>query len=192
MFESGDCKTCLRIVRKISHELTSTLDVGEVLDNIVRLTAGATKSKGCALRLLNERTKVLDLSAAWGLSQNYLTKGPLDVDHSIAACMKGEVIYVEDAGSDPRMQYPDHAKSEGIVSMLSVPMVLRERFVGVLRIYSAQKRKYAEEEVEFVRTLADLGTLAIEHARLYSQLKADHQSLIEDFHSWFESGVHHQ
>ncbi|MFQ5895679.1 MAG: GAF domain-containing protein [Nitrospinota bacterium] len=190
MFEPKNCKAYLGSIRNITEALTSTLDVGEVLRQIVRLTAEATGAKGCALRLLDERTRQLVLSAAWGLSENYLTKGPIDVDHSIAACMKGESVHIQDVKNDPRIQYPKHAEAEGIVSLLSVPMVLMNRVVGVLRLYASESRHYAEEELEFVRTLAGLGTLAIEHARLYSRLKADHESLIKDFHAWFESSLH--
>ena len=187
MFESGNCKQVLSILRKITGELTSTLEVQEVLQHIARLTAEATKSRGCALRLLADKTRRLELSAAWGLSENYLSKGPLDVDHSLAACMKGEIVHILDAKSDLRVQYPQDAEKEGIASMLSVPVVLRDKVIGVLRLYTSEPRHFAEEELEFVHTLADLGALAIEHARLYSSLKADHESLIEDFHTWFET-----
>ncbi len=190
MFDPGNVKACLGVIRGITGELTSTLDMAEVLQHIVRLTAEATSVKGCALRLLNEKSRRLELSAAWGLSQNYLEKGPIDVDHSIAACMKGEIVHILDAENDPRIQYPAHAQAEGIVSMLSVPMVLMDRVVGVLRLYASEARRYTEAEIEFVRTLADLGTLALEHARLYSSLKADHESLIEDFQTWFETSVY--
>jgi len=186
----GNLKVCLGIIRKITGELTSTLDVEEVLQNIVRLTAEATGVKGCALRLLDEKAKRFELSANWGLSQKYLAKGPIDAQHSLAACMKGEIVHIPDAAGDKRVQYPEAAKEEGIASMLSVPMVLMNRVVGVLRLYTAEPRNFSEEELEFVRALADLGTLAIEHARLYSGLKADHTSLIEDFHSWFEASVY--
>ena len=69
-------------------------------------------------------------------------------------------------------------------------MVSRNGVVGVLRLYASERRSFPAAELEFVRTLADLGTLAIEHARLYSRLKADHDSLIEDFHVWFETSVY--
>jgi transcriptional regulator with GAF, ATPase, and Fis domain len=104
--------------------------------------------------------------------------------------MKGEIAQIPEATKDPRIQYPESAKSEGIVSILSVPMSLKNQVVGVLRLYTAESRTFKGEELEYIRTLADLGTLVLEHARLYSLLKADHSSLIEDFHSWFESSVY--
>ena len=190
MPESGETKAYLEAIRKVTGELTSTLDVGEVFREVVRLTAGATGAKGSALRLLDERTQRLELSASWGLSAAYLAKGPIDGAHSLSGGMKGEIVHIRDVRTDPRVQYPQEAAAEGIASMLSVPMVLRGRVIGVVRLYSGESRAYSEEEMEFLRALADLGALAIEHARLYSSLKADHESLIGEFHAWFESSVY--
>ncbi len=190
MFESGNIKICLEAIRKVTKELTATLDVAEVLQHIARLTAEATGVKGCAVRVLNEKTRRFELSTDWGLSQKYLTKGPIDADHSLAACMKGEIVHIPDAANDPRIQYPEEAKAEGIVSMLSVPMMMSDRVVGVLRLYTSKPRSFSEEELTFVQALAGLGTLALQHARLYSGLKVDHDSLIEDFHNWFEASVY--
>ncbi len=101
--------------------------------------------------------------------------------------MKGEIVYIQDATTDSRIEYPEHAKSEGIASMLSIPLISHSRFIGVLRLYASEERRFPERELDFVRTLADLSTLALEHARLYSRLRDDHNSLIEDFHTWFET-----
>lgn len=180
----------LDTIRKITDELTSTLDVGEVLELLVRETAKAMQVKGAALRLLDENAREFRLSRAWGLSENYLHKGPVEADRSMADCLHGRIVCIPDVRRDPQVQYPEDAEAEGITSILSVPMLLRERVIGVIRLYSRQRRTYTEEEREFVQTLADLGTLAIEHARLYSGLKEAHISLIEDFHSWFETSTY--
>ncbi len=185
-----DCGTTLRAIRKITGELTSTLEVSEVLDHLVCQTAEAMGVKGSALRLLDKDSREFHLSGAWGLSEEYLFKGPVTADYSIAECLKGKIVHIPDVQSDPQIQYPDDAGAEGIVSILSVPMILRERVVGVLRLYTSEPRTYSEEELHFVQMLADLGTLALEHARLYSGLKEAHESLIDDFHNWFETSTY--
>ncbi len=190
MFELEKIKVCFEIFSRITRELTSTLDDSEVLDHIARLTAEATGAKGCAVRVLNEKTRLFELSAVWGLSQAYLTKGPVDADHSLAACLKGEIVHIENTATDPRVQYPEDARAEGIVSILSVPMEMSDRVIGVLRLYTSEPRSFSEDELAFVCALADLGVLVLHHARLYSGLKGDHDSLIENFHTWFEAGMH--
>ncbi len=180
----------LGIIRDITGELTSTLDVDEVLRLIVRLTAEAMQVKGGALRLLNKTTKEFHLSASWGLSQAYLSKGAVDADLSIAACLEGEAVHIPDVRNDPRVQYPKSAEAEGIRSILSVPMTEMSRVIGVLRLYTAEPREFTGEDIEFVHALADLGVLALEHARLFSSLQEAHHSLIEDYHTAFESAVY--
>ena len=190
MFKPGDIKFCFEAFSKITKELTSMLDDAEVLQHIARLTADATGVKGCAVRVLNEKTRLFELSAVWGLSQEYLTKGPIDADHSLAACLKGEIVHIENTAYDPRVQYPEDAKAEGIVSLLSVPMEMAGQVIGVLRLYTSEPRSFTDEEIAFVRVLADLGVLVLHYARLYSGLKVDHDSLVENFHTWFEAGMH--
>ncbi|MEE9241492.1 MAG: hypothetical protein V3U53_09940 [bacterium] len=85
MTQPRDSQAYLEIIRKISSELTSTLDFAEVLRQIVKMTAEAMNVKGCVLRLISQNTRELTLSAAWGLSEGYLSKGPLHADHSLAA-----------------------------------------------------------------------------------------------------------
>ena len=190
MFDPKNIKGCFEVFSRITKELTSKLDDTEVLKDIARLTAEATGAKGCAVRVLNEKTRVFELSAVWGLSQEYLTKGPLDADHSLSACMKGEIVQIENTQNDPRVQYPEDAKAEGIVSMLSVPMMLADKVIGVLRLYTSEQRTFSEDEIAFVRALSDLGVLALDYVRLYSGLKGDHDSLIENFQTWFDAGMH--
>lgn len=187
-----DCGKCLCTIRKITGELTSTLDVDDVLNHLVRLTAEAMEVKGAAIRMLDKDSREFHLSCAWGLSEKYLFKGPVDADHSISQCLKGKIVHISDVKNDSRIQYPGNAEAEGIVSILSAPMILRERVVGVLRLYCSEPRNYSEVELYFVRMLADLGTLALEHARLYSGLKKAHDSLIDDFHSWFEINTYNR
>lgn len=190
MFEPENIKVCFEIFSRITRELTSMLDDSQVLGHIARLTAEATGAKGCAVRVLNEKTRLFELSAVCGLSETYIKKGPVDADHSLSACLKGEIVLIENTANDPRVQYPEDAKAEGIVSILSVPMEMAGSIIGVLRLYTSEARRFSKDELAFVRALADLGVLVLHHARLYSGLKGNHDSLVENFHTWFEAGMH--
>lgn len=178
-----------RTFREISRILTSTLDISEVTHLIARLTAQAARVKGCSILVLKEKEKRLELIASHGLSGRYLQKGPLDADRSLTECLRGKVVRVHDVRTDFRVQYPAEAEAEGIASMLSAPMILRDRVIGVLRLYAQTPRDFPEEEVEFASALAELGAIALENARLYSQLRDQHENLVVDFNAWFEAGV---
>ena len=159
----------LDIIHKITAELTSTLDFQDVLHQIIRMTAEAMNVKGVALRLLEEKSRQFNLAAAWGLSEEYLDKGPVIADASIAEGMVGDIVHIPNVTSDARIQYPSQAAAEGIVSILSVPMVLMNKTVGILRLYTGELRHFSDEESKFVRTLTNLGVLAIGHAKSISR-----------------------
>ena len=58
----------------------------------------------------------------------------------------------------------------------------------MLRIYTAQQRYFPDDEFDFIAGLADMGGIAIDNARMYDHLKADHERLIHDVHQWFDYG----
>jgi signal transduction protein with GAF and PtsI domain len=137
---------------------------------------------------LDREQKELKISASHGLSEAYISKGPIDAKKSIAGCLSGKWIMVSDATNDPRIQYPEKAKKEGVISILSVPISVKERIIGVLRIYTSKPREYSDIENEFISGLAEIGGIGIENARMYDHLKADHEKLIRDMHQWFDFG----
>ncbi|MFO7739961.1 MAG: GAF domain-containing protein, partial [Desulfatiglandaceae bacterium] len=76
-----------------------------------------------------------------------------------------------DVTDDPRIQYPEEAVKEGISSILSVPIVLREKPIGVLRVYSAEPWEATLEDVNFAQAVAQIAGMALEMSRLYKGLK---------------------
>ena len=126
--------TYLSAFMQITKAISSSLDLKEVLNLIVKKTCETTSSKGCTLMLLDEKDQRLELKASFGLSDQYLGKGPLSADKSIADTLRGEPIIIGDAASDPRVQYPQEAKKEGIASIISIPISLRGRIIGVFRL----------------------------------------------------------
>lgn len=157
----------LKSFKDISQALSSTLAVNEVLDQIVRKITEVMKLKGATIRLFNFQTNTLELLSAYGLSQKYLDKGPVDLDKSVAEALMGRPVVVSDATSDPRMQYPKEAKAEGIATMVTCPMKARGKVIGVLRLVTAEPRDFAPEEVDFACAVADLGAQAITNAEMF-------------------------
>ena len=172
----------LKAVTEVAKALSSTLDAPQILDLIVTKAIQILKLKACSLRLLNPKTRHLELACSRGLSTEYLNKGPVDMDRSIASTMKGEVVWIEDASMDSRLQYPEFANKEGIASMLSVPMFLQDKVIGVLRLYTAEPRKFLDSQIEFAQSMAEFGALALQNARLLENLRADYQAVMEDIY----------
>jgi signal transduction protein with GAF and PtsI domain len=182
-------KNNFRLFRDICTVINSSLNLAEVLNLITENVVSALNVKACTVFLWDREKNLLEVSATHGLSESYLKKGPLVADKSIAETLQGNSVFIYDIGNDPRIQYPDEAKKEGIASILSIPISVKNQIIGVLRIYIAERRNFSEDENEFIAGLADMGGIAIDNARMYDHLKADHQRLIADVHQWFELGT---
>ena len=122
--------------------------------------------------LLDEKGLTLDLKSSFGLSDRYLQKGPVSADRSISDTIRGKPVIIEDATSDPMVQYPEEAKKEGIASIVSVPIILRGKSIGVLRLYTSVPCRFTQEDIDFLSAVAVQSGLAIENSRIYDNLKA--------------------
>ena len=144
-------------------------------EEIIRMTVESIKSslgiKGCALFLINHRSRELEVAAATGLSDDYLSKGPVSAMHSIADSLKDGPIAIFDAGDDPRIQYPEAARKEGIASILSVPILIGDEAIGAIRVYTAENMDFTLDDVNFVQALANIAGVLIELTRLYQGQK---------------------
>jgi signal transduction protein with GAF and PtsI domain len=168
----------LEVVKAIN----STLDRQEVLDLLVSNATQVMDLKASAIRLLDEKQLALELVASHGLSEKYLNKGPVDADKSIADAMEGKTISVYNVSEDPRAQYPKEAKEEGIASIVSVPLRIKGRVIGVMRLYTPEPREFSEEEINSAEVLAETGAIAIENARMYESIKKDYESIMRDLY----------
>jgi signal transduction protein with GAF and PtsI domain len=156
-----------RSFQEIAKALSSHLEVNEVLETIVREISQGMNLKGATIRLVNPKTNTLELAASVGLSEKYLHKGPVDLDKSLAEALTGRPVAIFDAASDPRMQYPQEAKEEGIASMVAIPMMFRGKVIGVMRLVSAEPREFTLDEVDFACAVAELGAQLISNARVF-------------------------
>ena len=160
-------ETLIRITKAISH----SRDPEEVVLMTVEGIKTAMDVKGCALFLINRKTNELEVAASYGLSDEYINKGPLSALQSIAQSLKNGPVGIYDVSDDPRIQYPEEAQKEGIASILSVPIVMHGRNIGALRVYTSEPWEFTLEDVGFVQALAQVAGMAIEMSRLYQGQK---------------------
>lgn len=166
------------VCRDVSTSVHSSTDVKEVLGLAVKLVTEAINAKGSLLRILNLETDKLELSAAYGLSERYLSKGHVSTHRGITElCMQNKVIIIEDVQADPRVQYPREAREEGIRMMLDVPLFLGDNVVGIVRIFFTEQRKFSDEELSFLVSIAEQCACAIDKARLIEKHKSMYDNL---------------
>lgn len=165
---------------RAAEAVNSSLTLEDVLCAVARVTAEATRVKACSVLLLDEQANCLVHTASHGLSPEYLHKGAVSADRSLAEALQGHPIAVADVTSDLRVQYPGDAVREGIASMLCAPIVGRGKVMGVIRIYSAQKGDFSPSVTELLVAIANLSALAIQNARMYQAVKEAHQVCLQE------------
>ena len=127
-----------RALRDVALAINASLDPKDVLHKISEHTAQTMNCKACTIRLLDSTGHFLLPSAAYGLSATYMRKGPVEVKRSglDSEVLSGKAIHLKDATSDGRFQYPESAKAEGLVSVLSAPLSVGGKVIGLIRVYS--------------------------------------------------------
>ena len=161
-------ETMLKVAKSISH----SKDPEEVALMTVDSIKTALDVKACALFLFNRKTDELELATSFGLSDEYINKGPVSALRSIAQSLKDGPVAIYDVTDDPRIQYPEEARREGIASILSVPMVVGGNLMGAVRVYTAEPWEFSLHDVNFVQALAQIAGGAINLARYVKGLKS--------------------
>jgi signal transduction histidine kinase len=163
----------IQTLYEVTKTVSSTLNLEEVLNRIAQSAAEAMQVKACTIRLLDESGQIADTVAAYGLSEQYLTKGPIDIQKSLHTyqTLSGQPTIISDTFKDNRLQYPAEARAEGINSMLCVPLHIKGKAEGVICVYSTEPDHFSESDAEFLSALASEGAIAIENARTYQALE---------------------
>ena len=182
----------IQTLKDVCKKINSSLDISKVLKAITENTVTILDVKGCTIFLLDRAGKKLLVGSSYGLSEDYVEKGPVDSEKSIVSTLSGEWVMISNVETDNRIQYRDEAKKEGIASILSVPMSVKGTVIGVLRIYISESRTFSDIENKFISVLAEIGSIGIENARIYDHLKTEHEQLIRDVNQWFEFGLTHR
>ena len=160
---------------KVSNSITSERYLDEILNLIVVVTAEMLNSKICSIMLLDEKGEELVIKATQSLSEDYKKKPNLKVN----ASMMGEVVRtkeplkVQDVREDPRYFYRDLAVKEHLTSMVAVPMIVKEKAIGVINVYTKEPHHFSGEEVDVLQMVANQAAVAVENTKLMEEaLKA--------------------
>lgn len=172
----------------LAANINSSLDIKKILHNMTADICEVLGMKGVLIRLLNKQSGNLDLVASYGLSEEFLNKGPVSAQSSLSKMLKDGTIDIQDVETEHSLQYRDAVRKEGIVSMLVVPIKIKDEVIGIMRLCSGVKRVYPDDLIMLVSALAQTGGLAIQNAAMYLALQNDLRDLKEDIwshRSWF-------
>lgn len=169
----------LEALARVSDAVVSERYLDEILGLIVAVTAQLMRSKICSLMLLDEANQTLVIKATQALSPAYRNKPPIQVGQSISGRVVNErkPISVPDVTKDEGYMFPEIAEREGLRSLLSVPMIIQDRVIGVLNCYTAQEHRFSEDEIRVLSTIANQAATAIEHTRLLEEAVTAREAL---------------
>jgi len=156
---------------EIGRDLTSTLDIAEVLLRVVQDARRLLQGKVTSLMI--ERSGGFETVASDGAGRAYLSREPPAVHNSGSGrvLQSGQPITVENVLSEPCYHRADVAQAEGLVSLLSVPLRTKDRIIGVRNLYTGRRRCFDAEEVALMTLLAQQAAIAIENAELFRRAR---------------------
>jgi len=177
--KKGSYKEYLGTLREIGKAITSDLYLGDILKLIVTLTANVMNAKICSLWLLDEKDNALRIRATQAMSEEYLKERKLMVGEGIVGLVAKEKkpIVILDVLKDSRYKEKTLAKKEKLTSMLSVPMMVKNRVVGVVNCYTTTLYEFSESDIDLLTAVANQAAVAIENTELLVKTKIVQEEL---------------
>jgi len=174
--------TKLTALYSMVKQMAHCVDYRELMDSATLTTARIMGVKACSIKLLDEQRKVLSFASTYGLSQNYLARGDIDIDKSPInqKIIEGAFYSIGKIEEKDYFQYPENILQEGISSMICLPLKVEKRVLGVFCVYSAASFNFSDADVQFFALISELTALAMQN--LKSELNK----------SWFLQKAAHQ
>ncbi|MFN2356696.1 MAG: GAF domain-containing protein [Desulfotignum sp.] len=155
--------------------LTTAISQCKDPEEVALITAESVKTafnaKGCSIFIVNRETRELGLVASSGLSREYLDKGPIHFMQTIQEAKDAVPIAIYDVMDDPRIEYPEQAKKEGIASLLGVPIISHNKIIGAQRIYTAEPWEFSQSDITLAQSVALICGMAMDMCRMYKGYK---------------------
>jgi signal transduction protein with GAF and PtsI domain len=162
-------------------KLTTAISQCKDPEDVALITAEsvktAFKAKGCSVFIVNRETRELGLMASSGLSQEYLDKGPIHFMQTIREAKDAVPVAIFDVMDDPRIEYPEQAKKEGISSLLGVPIISHNKIQGALRVYTSEPWEFSINDITLVQAVGLICGMAMDMCRMYKGYKTSIEML---------------
>ncbi|RTZ96371.1 MAG: GAF domain-containing protein [Deltaproteobacteria bacterium] len=174
---ASENKIDINIFKVVTKAIAESDDLGIMADHLTQLLVGALEIKGCTLFALNNETKELEILATFGMSIDYLNKGPVVFDKSIGCIQTEDSIVIKDVGKTDLLQYPDEAISEGIGALVSMPVLFHGDTMGALRLYHRQVWDISRSDLDSLMTLSEIIGLAMMYTQLFQAAQSFKEAL---------------
>lgn len=172
----------IKAITEISRAITSDLYLEDILKLIVMVTAKVTGVEICSLWLVDEPNGEMKirLKATQSIEPDYVKDRSLNVNEGVVGYVTTEnrPLIVKDVLKEPRFKEKDMAKKLGLVSLLSVPLQIKEnKVIGVLNCFTTQPHEFLETEVNLITAVANQAAMAIFNTELMVKSKVIQEEL---------------
>jgi GAF domain-containing protein len=149
-----ESKINLEVYKLWVQTVSEATDLELMANKLAQLIVATLGIKGVALYVLDPEREELELLSSAGLSVDYVQKGPILVDKSIAFESNRQPVVVSDTTASDKLQYPEKARQEGVMAIVSHPIVMRGKLIGSLRLYHSQRWEISPADMTFVELIA--------------------------------------
>ena len=177
-------KIDLDIFQLVFEVITKSENADTMANQLTQVLVGTLGIKGATIFVLNPEIEELEILASSGLSINYVNKGPVLVDKSIKLPSNREPVVISDVTTSDRLQYPEKAEEEEIRAIVSLPITLRGKIVGALRLYRSQVWDISERDVELLKVVAQNIGVALMYFRLANAVLSVKETVNEVHSIW--------
>lgn len=162
---------------RLSSMLTHARDPDRVLTTVLDVALETLRCDAGSIAVLDEATGDLQHRFTRNLSPQWLAaKTPLSIDGMLRErALAGDVVCVEDLGSDPRIADHERPHTEGLAGLITTGLIYAGRAAGQIRLYTRGPRVFTESERGLLRALADHAAMTLAHARLRVLREQDQQ-----------------
>jgi signal transduction protein with GAF and PtsI domain len=172
----------IKALMDISRAITSDLYIEDILKLIVMVTAKVTGVEICSLWLIDEGEdpKKIRLKATQAIDPIYVKDRSLSMDEGVVGYVAThkQPLLLPDVLKEPRFKEKEMARKLGLVSMVSVPLQVKDgKVIGVLNCFTAEPHRFSETEVNLITTVANHAAVAILNTELMVKTKVIQEEL---------------
>ena len=172
----------IKAITDISKAITSDQYLEDILKLIVMVTAKVTGVQICSLWLVDETAegKIMRLKATQAIDPDYFKDRTLNMNEGVVGFVAStnRPLIVEDVLNEPRFKEKEMAKKLGLVSMIGIPLHVKEdKVIGVLDCFTVEPHEFSEVEVNLITTVANQAAVAIFNTELMVKTKVIQEEL---------------
>ena len=161
----------MKQIQEMAMDISSSLELDDVLDTIAQQTVKLLKIDTCTIMLLDKQDELVWIAAV-GRPEEFQRLGRQKVDEGLSGWVAThkQTLQVENVVEHDLLLNPHLAKKYGYCTYLGIPMIIREKLIGVIELFSKRPERFADQDVHLIESVTAQAAIAVEKAQLFQEL----------------------